>query len=348
MRGKIISMLAAGGLMVLLSGCSGNKGDTDSEQGQTKDNYTITLTHAVAEDTSQQAGCLAFKEYVEDNSDGRITVNIYPNAQMGGDREQIEGVQEGSITMMACGSAAQANFVNSAIVFDIPFAFQSEEQMEKVFNDQAFLDALSSDYEKAGFHVMGVSSLGFRVTTANKEIRVPEDVRGLTIRTMENKYHMALWKDLGANPTPLAFNELYTALQQGTVEAQENPLELVYAQKFYEQQKYVINTRHLPQDLVWIMNKNFYDRLPAELRQVVDEGAEKAVEGSENYYKKNNVMLEEKTKEAGVTFIDLSVSELEPFAEAAQPVWDDIKADCNETVYAAFMEALETSKKTEQ
>ena len=93
----------------------------------------IRVSHAQSETHPEHIGLLAFKEYVEENSEGKITVNIYPNSQMGGDREQIEGVQEGSITMMTCGSAAQANFVNSAIVFDGPFAFQTEEQMEKVF-----------------------------------------------------------------------------------------------------------------------------------------------------------------------------------------------------------------------
>lgn len=344
MKKAVISILMAGILAVNLAGCSGGTDTSKNAENSSGENYTITLTHAVAEDTSQQAGCLAFKEYVEENSEGKITVNIYPNSQMGGDREQIEGVQEGSITMMTCGSAAQANFVNSAIVFDGPFAFQTEEQMEKVFADQEFIDALSAEYDKAGFHMMGLSSLGFRVTTANKEIRVPEDVKGLTIRTMENKYHMSLWKNLGANPTPLAFNELYTALQQGTVEAQENPLELVYAQKFYEQQKYVIETRHLPQNLVWIMNKDYYDSLPDDLKAVVDEGAKKAVEGSISYYKENNAELEKKVTEAGVEIIDLTPEELAPFAEATASVWDEVKADCGETVYTAFMNALEASK----
>lgn len=337
---KILAAMLTAVMVIGTAGCGAGEKNTETTGGEAAkegSGYTITLTHAVAEDTSQQAGSLAFKEYVEANSG--MKVNIYPNAQMGGDREQIEGVQEGSITMMTCGSAAQANFVTGAIVFDGPFAFKSEEHMEAVFKDQAFLNALSADYENAGFHMLGLSSLGFRMTTANKDIRSPEDVKKLTIRTMENKYHMALWEALGANPTPLAFNELYTALQ-GTVEAQENPMELIYAQKFYEQQKYIIKTKHLPQDLVWIMNKNFYDSLPEDLKAVVDEGAARAVEAAAAFSKENESNIQKKIEEEGITVTDLTQEELKPFAEKTKDVWKLIEKDCPKEVYETFINAL--------
>lgn len=321
--------------LMIFTGC-GDKEGADKNAAA----YTITLTHAVTEDTSQQAGSLAFKEYVEKNSQGKIAVNLYPNAQMGGDREQIEGVQEGSITMMTCGSAAQANFVSSAIILDLPFAFASNEKATQAFTNPAFLKNFASEYDKKGFKLMGLSNLDFRVTTANVPIHKPDDLKGRAIRTMENKYHIALWKAMGANPTPLAFNELYTALQQNTVDGQENPMELVYAQKFYEQQKYVVKTRHLPQNLVWIMNKKFYNELPADLKTIVDGGAKAAMEAAAQFTATNSDRIEKELAKAGVKIIDLTPQEQKTFADATKGVWDMIKKDCEPAVYDSYVSAM--------
>jgi len=326
--------------IVVLTAC-GSSGTSPKEEESDSKVYTITFTHAVTANTSQQAGALAFEKYIEENSNGRMNVDIYPNAQMGGDREQIEGVQEGTITAMTSGSAPQVNFVKSAVIFDLPFAFATNEEATKAFTDKDFLAALSKEYEKSGFKLLGASNLDFRATTTNVPIHTPDDLKGLTIRTMENKYHIAMWKAMGANPTPLAFNELYTALQQHTVDGQENPLELIYAQKFYEQQKYVIKTRHLPQNLIWIMNKAFYDGLPAELQEVVDGAAQAALQAAADYTSSNAESIEKELKSIGVEIIDLTPEELAPFAEKTKGVWDMIKADCNPEVYDAYIAAMQ-------
>lgn len=302
--------------------------------------YTITLTHSTTEETSQQAGSLAFKEYVEANSDGRLSVNIFPNSQMGGDREQLEGLQEGSITMVTCGSAATVNFVQSAIVFDLPFAFASNEEVLATFGDADFLEAISAEYAQSKFKFMGISGLDFRATTSNMPIETPDDLSGFTIRVMENQYHMATWKALGANPTPLAFNELYTALQQKTVDGQENPVELIYAQKFYEQQEYVTKTKHIPQNLVWVMNIDFYNNLPADLQAVVDAGAAAAMDAAYEFTTSNQATYEAELTSMGVTINELSAEQIAVFAEKTQEVWEMIEADSSPEVYNAYVAAM--------
>lgn len=315
----------------------------DVKQGE----FLITLAHATAETTSIQAGSLKFKEYVEKESGGRIKVNIYPNAQLGGDRETIEGTQAGQITMMASSNAVQVNFVPSAVIFDLPFIYPDIETARKVLSDEAFTKAIAAQYAKGGLHYVGASDQGFRTLTANKEVHLPADMNGVTLRTMENKYHMALWRDIGANPTPLAFNELYTALQQGTADGQENPIELIHSQKFYEQQKYVVYTNHILQTIVWIMNEGFYTSLPEDMKAIVDEGSKLAI-GNANQFQDENVAGYIKTiGDYGVNFIELTPEERQAFADAAKPVWEMVEKDCDPEVYSAYMTAVKAAEESE-
>lgn len=303
------------------------------------ESLTITFAHATTEQTSQQAGALAFKKYIEEKSEGHLRVDLYPNSQLGGDREQLEGCQEGSITAMTSGSAPQVNFVKNAVIFDLPFAFNSEEEALKVFADKDFNAKLAEKYEPAGFKLLGASFLGFRATTSNFKITSPADLKGMKIRTMENKYHMAFWRELGANPTPIPFNELYTSLQQGVVDGQENPLELIYAQKFYEQQKFVIHTRHLPQTLIWIMNKDFYDKLSEDLKAVVNGAAVAAMEAAHEFAFGGMDRVSKELEGLGVTIVDLSPEEVEVFANKSTSTWNLVKENCDEDLYNAFMKA---------
>ena len=172
-------------------------------------------------------------------------------------------------------------------------------------------------------------------------------MNGVTLRTMENKYHMALWRDIGANPTPLAFNELYTALQQGTADGQENPIELIHSQKFYEQQKYVVYTNHILQTIVWIMNEGFYTSLPEDMKAIVDEGSKLAIAYA-NQFQDDNVANYIKTiGDYGVSFIELTPEERQAFADAAKPVLEMVEKDCDPEVYSAYMAAVEATEKSE-
>jgi tripartite ATP-independent transporter DctP family solute receptor len=308
--------------------------------GLAEEVYNLTFAHPTAEVTSIHHGAVKFKEYVEANSDNRIKVNIYPNAQLGGDREAIEGTQAGSITLTVCSNAPQVNFVPSAVIFDLPFVYADKEEARKTLIDPIFVAAISEEYAKSGFRFLGASDQGFRTLTANKVVRSPRDLEGVTLRTMENKYHMAAWKQIGANPTPIAFNELYTALQQGTVDAQENPIELIYSQKFYEQQDYIILTNHMYQTIVWIMNLDFYNSLPDDLKQVVDDAAAEAIKDANKFQDENVAKWAKEMEEYGVEFITLDEEQRSKFAEKATNVYDMIKENCDPKVFEAYMNAL--------
>lgn len=326
-------------LVGLFTGCSSGT-SSPAPGASTGDKYTMTLAHSTAEVTSMHHYAKVFKEYVEANSNGKIAVNIYPNSQLGGDREIIEGTQTGSVTMIGTSAAPQVNFVKSAVINDLPFVYKDKDQARKVLSDEEFTKAISAEYEKNGFKYLNSSDQGFRTLTSNKKISSPEDMAGITLRTMENKYHMEVWKQIGANPTPLPFNELYTALQQGTADAQENPLELIYSQKFYEQQDYIITTNHIFQTISWAMNLDFYNSLPDDLKAVVDAGAAKAREEANKYQDENIDKFAKEMQDYGVEIIELTPDQLSAFADKASSTWDMIKADCEPAVYDAFMKAL--------
>ena len=188
-------------------------------------------------------------------------------------------------------------------------------QVQLLFNGVLGSDREALESTQMGSCTMmstGMSFQGFRTLTANREIHSMADMKGMTIRVIESATPMALWTALGANPTPLAFTEVYTALQQGTVDAQENPLELIYSQRFYEQQKYIINTNHQIQPLFLSMNLDFYNNLPDDLRAIVDAGCEKYVQASRVYSEEMVETYKKTMADAGCTFIDI---EPDAFAE---------------------------------
>ena len=341
MKKRTLALIMAAALCVgLLAGCGGDGGSGDDPGGGgSGGDYIITLAHATAENGTAQIFALAFKDYVEENSGGAITVNIFPNGQLGADREVLEAVQNNEVTMTVTANAVQANFVPDAFILDIPFTFATVDAMRYTITDPLYLDAIRASYKDAGFYLMGVTDQEFRVLSCNKPVYSPDDLKGMTIRTMENQYHMECWRALGANPTPLAFTELYTALQQGTVDAEENPVELIYTQRFYEQQEYIVMTNHLGQMAPWVMNQSFYDSLTPELQQVVDEGYEVGVEALYQFMEETN-RLQEMVDE-GIEVIELSPEQLQPFADATAHIGEEIREAVSEEVYDAFMTSIE-------
>ena len=296
----------------------------------------LSVAHSVGEESTQQVTSLAFQKKIAEISNGSIEATIYPNAQMGGDRELVEGVQAGNLAITTSSPAPQANFVPSAAIFDLPFAFATIDEIDKTFKDPEFVKALGAEYEKAGFHLLGISNLGFRITTANKAIITPEDLKGLTIRTMENKNHIEMWRKLGANPTPLAFNELYTALQQSTVDGQENPMELIYTQKYFEQQTDISKTNHIPHCLCWVMNLAQYDALTEEQKKQVDEAADFAIAAGEKYIRDNDAEYEKQLLSRDRKIHNLTPEQLAKFKSLVVDLWPEIEAQVAPEVYKSY------------
>jgi C4-dicarboxylate-binding protein DctP len=221
-------------------------------------------------DSDQHAYAVVFKQIVESESNGAIEVRILGNNTAGAEREQLEKVQSGINQMCNVSEGTQHSFFKPAQVLSIPFLFGSNavawEVMDGWFGqkyDQAFL-------QETGVRALGHSESGFRsLFNSKKIVRTPEDLDGMKIRTMENPVHMAMMKGLGANPTPIAWTEVYSALAQGVVDGMENPPGLFYLMKFYEHQRYLTVARHLYSFHTTMINEDFFRSLPEEYQNLV-------------------------------------------------------------------------------
>lgn len=237
------------------------------------ESVNLTLGHAGTETSSAHKTCLAFKEALEFYSDGKITVTIYPNGQMGSDAEMISSCLAGDLDIVPQAGSVHLSFVPEAAIFDTPFltAGYDMEKLEAVCIDSEFRDMYNELNEKAGLKLLQLKVADSMNLTSNKAAYSLADLKGLKIRTAQSESRMAFWSALGANPTPLAFSELYMALQNGTVDAQDNVWENAVTSGAAEQQKYIIPTEHMMPSMEWSMNKEKFDSLPAEYQSLIME-----------------------------------------------------------------------------
>lgn len=249
---KILCGFLAGAVL-FASGC-GNKDIQDQAKVQ---RYAWPLGSSSPEDTVTQIYAEKFAEEVERLSDGTMLISVYPNSVLGGDRELLESCKEGDIPFVVQNTAPQVTFMPDVAVFDMPAVFETIDEVREHVDNPDFLSMMQQVYGDAGYVLLGYADQGFRVMTTNRNVQSISDFKGQKIRTMENSYHMAYWKALGASPTPMTFSEVYIGLQQGTIDAQENPYEVIVSNKLYEQQDYVVETNHLPHLISLIVSDEF-------------------------------------------------------------------------------------------
>ncbi len=278
---RLVSLLLVF-IMLFATACSG--GNSQQQESSVDENKpvedsteTVEIKYAtVGPDEHQYTIAAAkFKELIEEKSEGRIKVTLFPNAQLGGEREMAEGVKMGTIQMTTVTSdGALPAWVKDTQVFSIPYLFRNREHVYNAL-DGVISEELDPQFEKAGFKNLGYVELGFRHFTNNKkEINSASDVAGLKIRVQEAPIWFALINALEGTATPIPFNELYTSLQQGVVDGQENPLATIRSMKFYEVQKYLALDAHTYAPGSVIMNLDFFNNLSDEDKRLVKEAVD--------------------------------------------------------------------------
>ncbi|MCR4710937.1 MAG: TRAP transporter substrate-binding protein, partial [Clostridia bacterium] len=221
-------------------------------------------------------GVMKFAELIEEKSGGRMHMDVFHSAQLASDRDCIEGMQMNTIQCGIMVSSALAGFTDTFLIFDLPFLFENSEQGMKLCQSEVG-ESILATLDNIGIKGLGFMNYGMRNITNNvRPINAPDDLKGIKIRTMENPIHMAAFSTMGADPTPMAFGELFTALQQGTIDAQENPLSVITSSKFNEVQKYLSVTEHVYSAAPLMVSKAAYDALPDDLKAVVDEAGKEA------------------------------------------------------------------------
>lgn len=286
---------------------------------------TFAVTNDSAEDTVTHLMTVKFAELLKQKSGGSYKAQVYPSGQLGSDRELLQSAQAGDIAFVLQTTAPQVNFVPKLSVFDLPNLFPNIEVARSAMD--AFLPTIAKEYEKNNFKILGIGDQGFRVMSSNKKIEKLSDFKGIKIRTMENKYHIAYWRALGANPTPLPWGEVYLSLQQGTIDAQENPVEVVVAAKIYEQQKYVVMTNHVLHSITITMSKKIYDGLPAEDRKLIEEAATETVKWGRQQANNRVGNRVDTLKKNNTQTLDLSPALITEMRKASDGVYEMIRKD---------------------
>lgn len=266
-----------------------------------------------------------FKKDIEEKSGGRISVELYPNAQLGGDRELIESVQLGTVQVAIPATSALAGFDKRFQVFDLPFLFKSKETAFKAL-DGELGHKVDELLKPLGMRNLGYGENGYRhITNSRGPVHKPGDLKGIKLRTMENPLHLAFFKMLGANPTPMSFGELYTALQQGTVDGQENPVVLVYTSKFYEVQKFYSLTGHVYSATMLVANDDFFASMPEDLWKIVEDAGKRYVVEQRALAEVQEQEFLEELKKTGLQINELTPEEKQLFIDATLPAYDQFK-----------------------
>lgn len=329
-----VSLLA---FILLLAACGGGSEtstDDAEEQTDTTEETTTETTDSSGDvkvmkigstdkpDVAMGKAMYKFKELVEEKTNGSIEVEVFPDSQLGGERDIIEGIQLGTIEGGPIGSAVMANFVPSFNLWSLPFIFPTREDSHRIL-DGPLGEATLKDLEDIGIIGFGFWESGIRNLTNNEEeIVSPDQLKGLKIRTLENEIQLDLWTELGASPTPMAFAELFSALQQGVVDGQENPYSVIAAANFYEVQKYITETEHLIGVNPFLVNKEWYESLTEEEQTAIKEAALEARDFQREEKAKEDAEFKAQLIEEGMEIRELTPEERQVWVESAKPVID--------------------------
>ena len=287
--------------------------------------YTIKMAHGMMENTPQHQGALEFQRLVSEKTGGKVEVVIYPAGQMGSDTELAEMLQTDAVDAAIIPTAKLSGFYAPLQVIDLPFLFPSKEVTHAVLDNQEFRDMMFAPMEELGFHGINFWESGFKQITANKEIKSPEDLKGLKMRVMESPLLIAQYKALGANPVSIDFSETYNSLQQGAADGEENPLNSIVNMKFYEVQSNMTVSNHGYLAYALMLSNGAWNSLTPELQQAITEAAEEAVAKEREINAEMEAGYIQTIKDAGTAVYKLTPEEMEIFAAAVQPVHEQFR-----------------------
>lgn len=241
---------------------------------------TMKINISIAQNSHQGVAIDTFAKEVEKLTSGRYKVQTFYSGSLGGERESIESVQLGTQELTFSSSGPVPNFVPETKILDIPFLFRDKAHARAVLDGPIGQEMLAK-FDAKGFKALAWGENGIRHMTNNKRaVNAPDDLKGLKMRTMENPVHVAAYKGLGIVTTPMAFPEVFTALQQGTVDGQENPLSVIMSSKFDQVQKYLTLTGHVYSPAIFLMSKAAYEKLSAGDKQAFLAAAKSGVKAN--------------------------------------------------------------------
>ncbi|MFD2922221.1 TRAP transporter substrate-binding protein [Halobacillus naozhouensis] len=311
-----ISLVA---VAAFLAGCGSDSASGGTGGGK----VTIKVANYFAPDHPQNIALKeVFKPTVEEQSNGKIKVEIYPNSQLGAEQEFYDGVRNGTIEMGIPGMIMQ-NTLPKLGVPEWPFLFEDFEHVKKVLTGPIGAELLANLEEKHGVHPLAWSANGFRMFSSNQPIESMEDFDGLRLRMPKIDSYINVGKALGANVTPMPISEVFSALEQGVIDGQDNPIATVRASKWYEVQTHELESRHMFSPNLYIINSKFWDSLSKEQQEIIEKAAKKSAnhewELLAESYKEDKKYLQKH----GMEFITPSKEFKEKMKEAVQPLYEE-------------------------
>jgi len=302
------------GLVPLVAGAQDNADFSDIEP------IELRLAHVVNEQDGFHIAAEKFKTLVEERTDGTVSVALYPNAQLGDERTLLESMQIGTVDMGVITNGPVANFVEEIAVFELPFLFPSREAAYEVLDGPVGQDLLD-ELERVNLKGLAYAERGFRnLTNSRGPVTEPSDLDGLKLRVMENPVYVDTFRELGANAVPMAWTEALTAMQQGTIDGQENPVNVIHSFELHETQTYMTLSRHTYAPAIFVMGMPVWSELPEPVQGVIETAAQEAAEHERQVNAEMQAEQLADLKASGMEVVE--DADLEAFREAVDPVYD--------------------------
>lgn len=335
-------------MLAALTGCgnssnSGASGDSGNQGGETTDGPTpenplvLKLGHMGNETNPLNTYTLRFKERVEERTNGAIQIDVYGDRVLGSDRELLEAIQMGTLDMAVTTTSPLTNFVPAYLTLDLPYLIADWDHCYKFFESDIY-DEILKEGDSVGLTVLSLAGRGFRhVTTNDLPIRTLADIKGLKLRVIESSVYVDTFTAFGANPQAMSFGEVFTALQQGTINGHENSYLVIQEEKVYEVQNTISETAHMFAFFDMVIGTDVLNSLPEDMQEIVRTAAlEAGLEETEAEQATEND-VKDFLREQGVTIIeDVNVQE---FMDVVQPVYDSF-AEEYDTTYLTEIQAL--------
>jgi len=304
----------------------------------------IKLSHVVAENTPKGQASLKFKELAEKKLPGKVQVQVFPNSQLFGDAKEMEALLLNDVQIIAPSLSKFDRYTKKIQVFDLPFLFKDAEAALKFENSKEG-KALLKSMEDKGLIGLNYWGNGMRHFSANKDFRLPSDVKGLKFRIQASDVYESIMKSLGANGQKMAFAEVYQALQTGVVDGQENSFSNTYSQKFHEVQKTIIESNHGILDYMVVVNAKWWNGLPADVKKGLSEAMNEATVFNNQIAKQKNDEARAAIEAAGkAKIVKLTDAQLAEWKKAMQPVYKQFEAD----IGADLIKAAQAASKPAQ
>lgn len=328
MKKRIAVMLA---VVALVLGCFAQSAAFAGQKVE------IRISACNSMDHPQTLGLLVMKDYVESHTNGDVQVHVFPNSQLGDEQVSVEQVQMGTLEMATASIAPIFSFQEKFAVLDIPFLFDNYLEAWAVLDSKVGTDLLDS-LQEAGLYGLAFMENGYRHTTNNsRPIKSKADFSGLKIRTMQSPLHIKNFQELGANPTPIPFSEVYMALSQRIADGQENPIANIWDMKLIEVQKYTSLTGHIYDAMPLVANLNWFKGLSGEYQEIIRTGAILGQNYSRFINASREASIIEKLRAQGMEVNEIDAKAKEEIKATAQPV---VAAEVKKIIGAEYVDAF--------